>query len=198
MENKFIMINLEDKESKKIAEVLSNKTCKKIINYLSEIKETSEKELSDILEIPLNTVEYNLKKLLKIGLVEKTNNFFWSTKGKKIQMYKMAKKHIIIFTKSEKISSKIKSILPAVLISGIFAVLIRNYYLTKSYLSEKSIIFQDSGANFATEPVIRESQNIAIDNSNIFFTQPDLIWIWFLSGALIAIFIFTILNWKKI
>ena len=36
MDDKFIMFGLDDERSKDIAEVLGNKTCKKIIDYLSE------------------------------------------------------------------------------------------------------------------------------------------------------------------
>ena len=85
-DDKFILMGLDDERSRDIADVLSNSTCKKIIDYLSEIKEASEKDISDALEIPLNTAEYNLNKLIKAGLVEKAKNFFWSVKGRKIGM----------------------------------------------------------------------------------------------------------------
>ena len=88
MDDKFIMMNLNDEKSKKVAEVIGNKTCKKILDHLSETKEASEKDIADTLGIPLNTTEYNLKKLMGVGLVEKTKNFFWSKKGRKIPMYK--------------------------------------------------------------------------------------------------------------
>ena len=63
MDDKFILMGLNDKRSKKIAEVLGNKTCKKIIDYLAETKQASEKDIADALNIPINTTEYNLKKL---------------------------------------------------------------------------------------------------------------------------------------
>ena len=75
-EDKFIMVSLDDEKSKAVAEVLSSKTCKSIIGYLAENKEASEKDLSDKLNIPLNTIEYNLKKLIESGFVQKRKNFF--------------------------------------------------------------------------------------------------------------------------
>ena len=69
MDDKFIMMNLDDERSKKVAEVLGNKTCKKILDHLSETKEASEKDIADALGIPINTTEYNLKKLIGVGLV---------------------------------------------------------------------------------------------------------------------------------
>ena len=47
--DKFIMFGIDDSRSKDVAEVLANKTCKKIIDYLSETKEASEKDISDAL-----------------------------------------------------------------------------------------------------------------------------------------------------
>jgi uncharacterized secreted protein with C-terminal beta-propeller domain len=117
-DDKFILMGIDDDRSKDIAEVLSNKTCKKILDHLSEAKEASEKEISDSLKMPINTVEYNLNKLIKSGLVEKTKNFFWSVKGKKIEMYKLAKKHIIISPSSKKLAlEQLKMILPIIFIA---------------------------------------------------------------------------------
>jgi predicted transcriptional regulator len=83
MEKKYILLSLEDPKSKKLSEVLGNKTCKKIIDFLTETKEASEKDISDALNIPLSTTEYNLKKLVGADLVEKTKNFFGAKKEKK-------------------------------------------------------------------------------------------------------------------
>ena len=48
----------------------------------------------------MNTLDYNLKKLIGAGLIEKTSSFFWSVKGKKIPTYRLANKKIIISTKN--------------------------------------------------------------------------------------------------
>src|SRR3989344_2456824 len=96
MDDKFILMGLGDENSKEIAEIMKSKTAKKIIDYLAERKETSEKEIADSLGMPLNTVEYNLNKLVKSRLVKKSDRILWSEKGKRIGMYQMARKHIII------------------------------------------------------------------------------------------------------
>ena len=83
-EDRFMLVSLEDSKSKAISEVLGSKTCKKIIGYLSEKKEASQKDLSTALSIPMNTLDYNIKKLLDSGFLQKRKNFFWSKKGKKI------------------------------------------------------------------------------------------------------------------
>lgn len=194
MNNKFILIGLNDERSKKIAEVLGNKTCKKIINYLSETKEASEKDISDALKIPINTVEYNLKKLLNSGLVEKTKNFFWSKKGKKIPMYKLAKKHIIISPKIKKPSlTALKTIIPVALISGIGAVLIR-----QSLLVREKVMAQGGEIAKTVGFDATEAARNAITSGGCIAPQTIPVWIWFLLGASLATLIFTILNWRKL
>jgi len=117
MDGKFILMGLEDSRAGHIAEVLKNKTCKKVLDFLADRKEASEQDIARGLDLPINTAEYNLKKLIKAGLVEKTKNFFWSVKGKKIPMYKLARKHIIISPSKKPSLSYLKSILPAILIA---------------------------------------------------------------------------------
>ena len=162
MEKKYLLISFEDKRVKKLAEIMGNKTCKKIIDYLAERKEISEKDISDALKIPINTVEYNLKKLLEVELIEKTKNFFWSKKGRKIDLYKLSNKSIIISPKSKSINSKIKSILPVALISGLGAVLVRYFFLFKQSTSIESDMM------FAAEKSAQASQIIT---ENFFLTK---------------------------
>lgn len=194
MNDKFILMGLDDERSKNVAEVLGNKTCKKVIDYLAEIKEASEKDISDALKIPINTVEYNLKKLLNSGLVEKTKNFFWSKKGKKIPMYKLAKKHIIISPKIKKPSlTALKTIIPVALISGVGAVLIRQFLLVK----EKVMVEGGEIVKIASLDATEVARN-AITSGECIAPQTIPVWIWFLLGALLATLIFTILNWRKL
>ncbi|GBE20578.1 beta propeller domain protein [archaeon BMS3Abin17] len=129
MDDKFIMMNLNDEKSKKVAEVIGNKTCKKILNHLSETKEASEKDIADTLGIPLNTTEYNLKKLMGVGLVEKTKNFFWSKKGRKIPMYKVAKKHIVISPRSKPTLTALKTIIPLIAAVLVVNIILFSYIL---------------------------------------------------------------------
>jgi len=124
-DDKFIMMNLDDARSKKVAEAISNPTCKKILDYLAENNEKSEEDISNELGIPINTVEYNLKKLLEAGLIDKTKNFFWSKRGKKINLYKLANKHIVISPKSKRPDiNLLKTIIPVIIAVAIVAILL--------------------------------------------------------------------------
>jgi DeoR/GlpR family transcriptional regulator of sugar metabolism len=192
-EDNFILVSLNDEKSKSIAEVIGSKTCKKIINYLTETKEASQKDLSTALKIPLNTIEYNIKKLLDSGFIQKAKNFFWSKKGKKIIMYKLSKKSVIISHKKSNIK-KFKSILPAFILTaaGTFAV----------WIYEK-IRFIPQTLNQKYLPVIDESLREVTNflespasGANVISNMP--LWIWFLAGSLIAITIISIVNWRKL
>ncbi|MBU0957930.1 MAG: helix-turn-helix domain-containing protein, partial [Nanoarchaeota archaeon] len=88
--DKYIMIGMDDERSEHVAEVMKNKTCKKIIDYLADYGDSSENDISKGLSVPINTIEYNLQKLIKAGLVEKAKKHFWSVKGRKIDIYKLA------------------------------------------------------------------------------------------------------------
>jgi len=119
-EEKFILASLED--SKNLGEVISNKTSKKILEYLSSKNDVSETNLAKELSLPLSTIHYNLKKLKNSGLII-SKLFRWSEKGNKIYLYSLANKLIIIVPK--KIHSDFKDNLKNLLFSVIssFAVL---------------------------------------------------------------------------
>lgn len=206
-ENHFMLVSLEDSKSKSISEVLGSKTCKKIIGYLSERKEASQKDLSDALSIPMNTLDYNIKKLLDSGFVQKRKNFFWSQKGKKIAMYELSNKSIVISPKKSP-SQKFKSILPAFILTaaGTFAVwayekIRYTMYTLPNHISdsvaETSEILLSKGTGIASAP---SAVGAAYDYSTTLATTPHttLLWPWFLTGALLMILIISIVNWKKL
>jgi uncharacterized secreted protein with C-terminal beta-propeller domain len=114
-DKKFILMNLNDERSRKVAEVLKSSTCKRILDYLAENKDRSEEDISKDLGMPINTVEYNLKKLVESGLVERSKNFFWSKKGKKINLYKPANRHIVISPKRRPDMNILKTIIPIII-----------------------------------------------------------------------------------
>ena len=175
-----MLFSLEDKRIKSIAEILGNKTSAKIIDFLSDTKEASEKDISDKLKIPMNTAEYNLKKMVQAEIVEETKNFFWSPKGRKIKMYKFANKAIVISPKSNRISSEIKQIIPVAFVSGLVAVALKFYFNTKS-IAESSL---EETAIYATAK--------SVDVGNI--VNAENYWILFLSGTLFAILAMIILK----
>lgn len=127
-DEKFVMVSLEEGKAKKLADVMSNDTCRKILDYLSE-KEGTESEISSALGIPPSTVHYNIKHLLEANLVS-ADEFHYSKKGKEVLHYKLANKYIIIAPKSDSsILKKLKGLIPAGLVAFAFAAILEVMYL---------------------------------------------------------------------
>ncbi len=178
MNKKYLLFSLEDSRLKSIAEILKNKTASKIINFLSEKEEASEKDISEKLEIPLNTAEYNIRKMVQAGIIEESKNFFWSPKGRKIRMYRFSNKSIVISPKSSKLNSQIKQIIPIALISGIAAVAVKFYFSAQRAV----VATQEEAFALATEGSAKAAESASIINTENY-------WLWFLAGAVFAIII---------
>jgi DNA-binding transcriptional ArsR family regulator len=198
MEKQYMMFDINDSRAALIAEVLGNKTCTKILSMLSE-KEMSEGDLAKELKVPANTIHYNVQKLVSSGLVETTKNFFWSTKGKKIVMYKLSNKKVVI---SPKMS--FKGILPALLGTGLVAFMVKlftgssnsamNVAQTADYSNAMVKIAQDSvsaGMMAESYPAVGETvvQSVGVAGIGA--------WSWFLLGAWAALLIFVIFNIRR-
>jgi DNA-binding transcriptional ArsR family regulator len=200
MDKKYILVSMEDERSKKIADVLGSKTCKKIIDLLAQ-KDYSEKEIADKLGIPLNTTEYNLKKLLNAELIEKTKNFFWSKKGKKIEQYRLSNKSIIISPK-RKISSEVKNILSIAFVSGVAALVVRQITSAENYSRQHltqapSVLTYSESAKDAAVSGAGSALNAAANSSPDFFFLSVQPGVWFFVGACFAIIFFVLLSLKK-
>jgi DNA-binding transcriptional ArsR family regulator len=186
---KYIELNLNDKKAEKVAEVLSNKTAKKILGLLAD-KELSESDISSELRIPLNTVGYNIHKLIESGLIEKTSSFFWSVKGKKIPTYRVANKKIIISTKNS-----FKSLFGSALFGGLILggiKLIINYSHNKSLMN--SIALQTDYASESVPALMAK----ASDTSGALVQTSSLgshVLIWVIAG--IAVGCLTYFLYKK-
>jgi len=189
MAENYIALDLNDPRTKGIAETISNPTCKKILSLLAE-KDLSESDLSSKLSLPINTVEYNIKKLIQSGLIEKSKGFFWSVKGKKIPTYKISNKKIIISPRTS-----FRGILPAILGSIIVAVGIKFYSFSKTI---KQAVQYVAPATDTIEKTIAaaEPSQIVPSLPKIMQSQSPEIWPWFLLGALTAILIILIYNMK--
>lgn len=194
---KYIIFDLNDKKLNVLADILSNKTSKNILEYLAD-KEASETEIARDLGIPANTVNYNIKKLLEANLIEIAKVFFWSVKGKKILRYRVANKKILI---SPKISKDNLGLLSAFLLTGIVAFFIKVYssnflFVNNERINQVSNIASGSAgigidsAKISAQPFVHE----AITSS----TQIPEIASWFLLGGIFALIVFLILNWRKL
>jgi len=124
-EETFLLVSLEEDKAKKLAQVISNDTCRKILDYLAA-KKSTETELAQALTIPLPTVHYNLKHLVDARLVD-AEEFHYSEKGREVLHYSISNKYVIIAPKgaSQSIKDKLKSLIGALVSVGAIAFAIQ-------------------------------------------------------------------------
>ncbi|MEK6819231.1 MAG: winged helix-turn-helix domain-containing protein [Nanoarchaeota archaeon] len=194
-----IMIDLDDPRSEKIAEVISNKTAKKILISLAE----GEKSIGDIsleLGLPVNTVSYNIDKMVGAGIIEKAKKYLWSVKGRKIEYYKVSNRRIIIEPKK-----MIRGIVPVLLITLVFAFLIGNFYvmsengvnkfaMTREKIAASALGFEGTQGSEPMTLNAEENYGEVIYNSGIDSIDS---WAWFLIGAWFSLLVFILWNWRK-
>ena len=193
-ESSFLLVSLDEKKSKKLAEVISNDTCRKLLEALSK-KEATETELSKDLQLPLSTVHYNLKNLVEANLVV-ADEYHYSTRGKEILHYKLANKLIIIAPKGQAVAfgDILKKYLP------ISAVIIAAGIVID--LLEKSGGFAASmkTASFAAAPAADRMFAASVNQVGaapiavpLASAQPSIAG-WFVLGAFAALFVMFIVD----
>ena len=121
-------------------------------------------------------------------------------------MYRISNKSIIISPKSQRVSSKIKSILPAILITGVGAVLVKMYLSTGEFMNDSATkgveyivpITNKSGAVTSVAESHIPPAGTSIFNCALPAISPEQIFMWFVAGAFFGLIVFAILNWKKL
>jgi len=184
---KYLLLNLEDEQSKKTAEAIANKSARKILDYLSSKEEAGAEEISRNLNLPISTIDYNLKNLKKAGLIE-AKHFLWSNRGKKIVQYRVAKKFIVIAPKGLSWKDEIKKILPFIGISAVLAGAIE--YLTKPQpilMAVQKSVSDESGQLFASAPSMAQESLI----------QNPHYGLWFFTFVLIILGIYLLIKFIK-
>jgi DNA-binding transcriptional ArsR family regulator len=192
MGNKYLLLDFSDPKMKDLAEVLGNRKCKEILEYLAD-NESSETEIARDLKMPANTVNYNVKKLLSSGLIEKSKDFSWSVKGKKVLKYRVANKKILISPRNFSLS---RNLLISGLVVGITAFFVKIF---------SSSVYVESGSRgidyLAESSVVDSSVAVKAIDSGIMLQNSVLqtnVWAWFLLGGLSALLIYMILNYRRL
>ena len=176
--DKFVLVNL--REAKDLAKVISNDTSRKILDYLSE-KDGSESEISRILGIPISTVHYNIKQLVRVGLV-KVEEFEYSEKGREVNFYKLAKKMIIIAPDDVKVFKKdIAKILPV----GLIGVIVGGLMYWFSKVTIKAVPVEEEIASIGFTEGARD---VVIQTGNFNY-------LWFIYGVLFYMLLFILYSY---
>lgn len=126
----FLLVSLKEDDAKKLAQVISNDTSRKILDYLAHKKDDTESGIAKKLKLPISTVHYNLQALVKAKLVQ-ADEFHYSEKGKEVNHYSLANKYVIIAPKNapESLKSKLRRILPVALLAGAGALVLKMFSL---------------------------------------------------------------------
>ena len=183
----FLLVSLEEEKSKKLAQVLSNDTARKILDFMSSKEHITETEVSKDLKIPLSTAHYNLGLLVKANLIN-DDHYTYSKKGKKINHYSLSNKYVIIAPKKSNIlKEKLKEFLPVLLLGGLSSLAIKYFYYPMAKLN-----------TFATRTMgdmaVEESAMLADTVPKSIITSNNNIALWFFLGCLFAVFINLILS----
>ncbi|MDP6583308.1 MAG: helix-turn-helix domain-containing protein [Anaerolineales bacterium] len=181
-DNKFLLVSLEETKAKKLAQVVSNDTCRKILDFLTT-KDGTETKIAEELDIPLSTTHYNLQQLVDAGLV-KVDEFHYSEKGKEVNHYTLANKYIIIAPKTTHgIAGKLKHILP---VAGVVAVVGG----MMQFLQNQSADYTVASANAAVAEAAPATAK-ALDAVEVVApAQEPSMAMWFVIGGVFALVLY--------
>lgn len=182
-----VAVSLEDDEAGQIASAIGNKTSRNILNFLTD-KESTESEIASGLKLNLNTVEYNLKKLIKVGLIEKSKNFLWSSKGRRIEKYSVARRSIIISAREKKINT-----LPVIFAGIIGIFLIYTFIFSGNFFKVSDKPFQIKAGVPLPQiaEFVRSGQSVDLSE----YKYP--VWVWVLLGVWLSLVGFIVWNLRK-
>ena len=189
-DNAFLLVSLEEEKAKKLAQVITNDVCRSILDRLVK-KEATETELSRALGVPISTVHYNIRQLVESGLVV-AEEFHYSEKGREVNHYKLANKHIIITTKpseKESLPAAVRKVLPVFLITVVAAGVL--HLLTRAmtvFEGTAERVTQPFAATKIQQVAYNASDTAAQAAARIAAQQPSVsVALWFIVGAMFAL-----------
>ena len=189
--NNFLLVDLNETKTKKLAETITSDTSRKILNYLAEKEHDTEANIAKELNIPISTVHYHLQKLVEAKLIS-VEEFHYSQKGREVNHYKLANKYIIIAPKHiSGLREKLKGILPVAIISvGIAAVIkvFQGFAGTVGTFETAKMVTTEAAPVLMKEVVYDMGPHPPVPSC---VQQPDFA-LWFLVGSISAIVIYLI------
>ena len=199
----FLLVSLKEDKAKKLAQVITNESCKQILEFLAE-REGTESEIAEKLSLPLSTVHYNLKQLVESGLVL-AEEFHYSKKGKEVNHYKLANKYIIIAPKSTfGLKERLRQLLPVLGIGLVATVFLKFFYTSVPIVAESaSKVASDAQPMMGAAPMAQKSVEQAgvamgaapqVANQAAAAVPADYTWLWFLVGFVLSLSLYLILQ----
>jgi DNA-binding transcriptional ArsR family regulator len=219
-EENFLLVSLREDKAKKLAQVISNDTSRKLLDHLAKKKDATETDIAKELGLPISTVHYNLQHLVEAKLVQ-ADEFHYSKKGKEVNHYSLTNKYVIIAPKDtpETFIEKLRKILPVVGITLLATAAIKVYFMISGSALKAgetaNLMFKsapmpealqataenaaDSAAAVGAEaaPRLMASAPEAVQQvGNAAAGQPNLA-LWFMFGAVFAIIVFVVVDILK-
>ncbi len=199
----FLLLSLKESKSKRLAQIISNATSRKILDHMATKEHVTETSLAKELELPLSTVHYNLKALLDNKLIS-AEEYHYSSKGKEVLHYQLAKKYIIIAPADADSSflEKIKKFLPPTIF--VFAVagvihLVQNF--TSKGATSLSASMAIGGAKMAVNTADAVAREAAVQQAVPIVAEAHSavpsITLWFLIGAIVALTALFLWDWIR-
>lgn len=192
----FLLVSLDEEKSKKLAQVLSNDTSRKILDYMSKKEHITETELAKDLKIPLSTAHYNMDLLLKADLIN-GDQYKYSEKGKKIVHYMLSNKYVIIAPrKVSAIFEKLKEFLPVVLLSGIATVGVKYFFMPRQELLTVPMmhVAEDVGNDLAVDAAGSSLKMFA--EAAPIASEPNIA-LWFLIGSMFSVSLYLLFSFFR-
>lgn len=182
-----MLLSLKEGQSKRLAQVIGNETCRRILDYLAGKEYATETTVAKELGIPLSTAHYNLKALRESGLVD-ADEFHYSDKGKEVPHYRLANRYIVIAPRKEQnIMERLKRLWPLGAVAvGVAAVMeaVQRFLLDAGGEAYKAA---DAGARMMVESA--QAAPRAAEEAARF---PSPATTWFLVGAVFVILAFAV------
>jgi predicted transcriptional regulator len=192
MGENFVLVSLKEDKAKKLAQVISNDTCRALLDHLAKKKDATESDISKELKLPLSTVHYNLQHLVEAKLVQ-AEEFHYSPKGKEVLHYSLTNKFVIIAPRdaNETFLEKLKKIMPVAAITLGAAAVIQGItmWLARRAASETAGPMMLKAA-LPEADVAPRTMMLAQDA--VREAAGPNIALWFLYGAVFAIMVFVV------
>ncbi len=198
----FLVVSLKESRTKKLAQVITNDTSVKILDYLANREAATETEIAQALKIPISTAHYNLQALMDTKMV-KWDKFHYSEKGKEVRHYTLANKYILIAPGREiGLREKLKGVLPitGILLAATFTIQYlssRAWGLARSAggIQEKALMTATDEAAQIMAVSAPEAAELAAPQVSIFAGLSQSIAFWFAIGAFSALILYILARW---
>ncbi len=131
-EEKLLILPLGE-ESKKLTQVISNDTARKIIELLADAP-LSASDIADRLHAPLTTIAYSLENLESVGLA-RVERIKYSEKGREVKIYAPVRKLIVVVpekTDRKSVTDIIRKYLGVILVAVLASSFIEFFMRSRS------------------------------------------------------------------